>query len=63
MKEEIKILELDKYEMNLLITALNEFRNKTISENGEIDHIDDLLLKLIDAPNKKRGLHKVFEDR
>ena len=63
MKEEIKILELDKYEMNLLITALNEFRNKTISENGEIDHIDDLLLKLIDTPNKKRGLHKVFEDR
>lgn len=63
MKEEIKVLELDKYEMNLLINALNEFRNKTISEKGEIDHIDDLLLKLIDAPSKKRGLHKVFEDR
>ena len=33
MKEEIKVLEMDKYEMNLLINALNEFRNIKIQEN------------------------------
>ena len=30
MKEEIKVLELDKYELGILINALNEFRNKMI---------------------------------
>lgn len=32
MKEEIKVLELDKYELGILINALNEFRNKMIKE-------------------------------
>ena len=32
MKEEIKVLELDKYELGILINALNEFRNKLVLE-------------------------------
>ena len=47
MKEEIKVLELDKYELGILINALNEFRNKLIQE---------VLLRAIDAPPKKKVL-------
>ena len=37
MKDEIKVLELDKYELGILINALNEFRNKLIQEGKETE--------------------------
>ncbi len=62
MKEEITILQLDKYELGILINALNEFRNKLIQENKETEYVDELLLKTIDTPPKKTS-QKVFEER
>ena len=58
MKDIIKILELDKYELGIIINALNEFRNKLIQEQRETDVIDEVLLKTLDAPEKKRYFHK-----
>ncbi len=65
MKDIYKILELDKYEIGLIINALNEFRNKLISEHSETDFVDEVLLKVLDAPEKKRYFHKdrFVEDR
>lgn len=63
MKDEIKLLELDKYELGILINALNEFRNKLIKEQRETEPVDEVLLKAIDAPSKKKNSHKVFEER
>ena len=40
MKEEIKVLELDKYELGILINALNEFRNKMIKEGKDTEYVD-----------------------
>ncbi len=54
MKEFIKVLELDRYEMGIVINALNEMRNKLISEDKETSPIDEVLLKVLDAPEKKR---------
>lgn len=54
MKEEIKVLELDKYELGILINALNEFRNKLIQEGKETEYVDEVLLRAIDAPPKKK---------
>ena len=54
MKEEIKVLELDKYELGILINALNEFRNKLIKEGKETEYVDEVLLRAIDAPPKKK---------
>ena len=56
MKEEIKVIELDKYELGILINALNEFRNKLVQESKETEYVDDVLLKAIDAPPKKKVL-------
>ena len=33
MKENIKVLELDKYEIGILINALNEFRNQLLKKD------------------------------
>lgn len=54
MKEEIKVLELDKYELGILINALNEFRNKMIKEGKDTEYVDEVLLRAIDAPPKKK---------
>ena len=56
MKEEIKVLELDKYELGILINALNEFRNKMIKEGKDTEYVDEVLLRTIDAPPKKKVL-------
>lgn len=56
MKEEIKVLELDKYELGILINALNEFRNKMINEGKDTEYVDEVLLRAIDAPPKKKVL-------
>lgn len=63
MKEVIKILELDKYELGIVINALNELRNKLIQEQKDTDAIDEVLLKTLDAPEKKRYYHKERFDR
>lgn len=54
MKEEIKVLELDKYELGILINALNEFRNKMIKDGKDTEYVDEVLLRAIDAPPKKK---------
>ena len=56
MKEEIKVLELDKYELGIHINALNEFRNKMIKEGKDTEYVDEVLLRAIDAPPKKKVL-------
>ena len=46
---------LDKYEHGIVINALNEMRNGLITEHRHTDEVDSILLKAIDAPNKKSG--------
>lgn len=73
MKDYYK-LELDKYELGIIINALNEFRTLLINKDKENENpdkivfdeisltspVDDLLLKVIDT-SEKRPLRKVFE--
>lgn len=52
--KDVKVLELDKYEEGLIINALNEFRNKLIEEGKDTTFVDELLLKVLNLPEKKR---------
>ena len=54
MKDITKILELDKYELGIIINALNDLRNKLIREEEIPDDVDEVLLKVLDASEKKR---------
>lgn len=54
-KEEKRVLTLDKYEHGVIIHALNEMRNDLIGEDRPTDLVDEVLLKAIDAPTRKKG--------
>ena len=58
MKEVYKILELDKYQLGIIINALNDLRNKLIQEQRETDAVDEVLLKALDETKKKRYFHR-----
>ena len=58
MRDGIKTLDLDKYEIGILINALNQLSNKLIAEERETAPVDELLLKEKEAPEKKRPLVK-----
>ena len=53
VKEEKRVLELDRYEHGVVINALNDMRTDLIGEDRPTDIVDELLLKTIDAPTKK----------
>ncbi|MDL2289583.1 hypothetical protein LJB83_02335 [Clostridia bacterium OttesenSCG-928-F22] len=53
MKEEKRVLELDKYEYGVVFHSLNDMRNDLIKEERPTDAVDDVLMKVIDAPTKK----------
>ena len=53
MKEERRIVDLDKYEEGAVLTALTEMRNDHLEEKRPTDLVDELLLKILHAPTKK----------
>lgn len=52
MKDIFK-LELDRYEIGILLNALREFRNLKIKEDISTESIDDLYIKVADIYQKK----------
>lgn len=54
--EEIYVIEMDRYEKGTAINALNHLRNKLLEDGISTDSVDDIILKLLDAPLKKKGL-------
>ena len=54
MREEKRVIVVDPDEHRLMVKGLNEFRTKLKNENRPFDNVNELLLKVIDAPIKKR---------
>ena len=52
-RTEKRVLTLDRYEHGVVINALNEMRNDLLEEDRPTDILDEVLLKVIDAPTKK----------
>ena len=47
------VVLLDQYERNILITALNEFRNNLLQEQRSNDAVDELMIKIHEARQKR----------
>ena len=47
-------IEVDDFQHGFIIQALSEKRNELIAEGKSTEDINDLLLKVIDAKQKKR---------
>lgn len=53
MSEEKRIVTLDDFEQRLMVNGLNDFRNDLLKADKPTEDVDELLLKVIDAPTKK----------
>lgn len=53
MKLQKKLVTINTYEQRVLVAVLNRFRTELIEEDKSTDDIDNLMLKVIDAPNKR----------
>ena len=54
MAEEKRVVELTNFEYRLMVGGLASFRNDLIREEKPIEDVNEFLLKVIDAPKKKR---------
>jgi len=53
MKEERYHIALDKYDKNIVLNALNTLRNNQVKEERPTDPVDDLIIKVSNAPQRK----------
>ena len=53
MSGEKVVVTLDDFEQRLMVSGLAEFRNDLIREDKPTEDVDDLILKVIDAPTQK----------
>ena len=53
MYEEVKVLTLNSDEQQLLVRSLYDLRCTQLQKDGPVEAVEDLLLRVIDAPSKK----------
>ena len=53
MREKKYYMAFDSLERGTMINCLNEMRTRLIADGKYTDGVDDLLLRIIDAPTKK----------
>ena len=51
--DEKVVVTLDNFEQRLLVSGLADFRNDLIRDEKPTEDVDDLILKVIDAPTQK----------
>ena len=54
--EEQRVVMLNKYEYGMIINSLNELRTKLIRENKSTELVNELLLRLLNIPIRKRTI-------
>lgn len=54
--EEQRVVKLNKYEYGIIINSLNELRTKLIRENKSTELVNELLLRLLNIPVRKRTI-------
>ena len=47
------VVLLDQYERNILINVLNEFRNDLLQQQRSTDAVDELMIKIHEARQKR----------
>lgn len=53
MCDEKKVITVDDFDQRLMVNGLTTFRNELIREEKPTEDVDELILKVIDAPTKK----------
>ena len=63
MAEEKKVITLDDFEQLLMVSGFMDFRYQLLKEDKPTEDINDLILKVIDAPTKKEKRRFDREER
>ena len=63
MADEKKVITLDDFEQRLMVSGLMDFRNDLLKEEKPTEDINDLILKVIDAPTNKEKRKADREER
>ena len=63
MADEKKVITLDDFEQRLMVSGLMDFRNHLLKEEKPTEDINDLILKVIDAPTTKEKRKADREER
>lgn len=63
MKDTVKVLEVDRYEIGIIVNALVELRNNLIKNARTTDPVDELLLKTMESSSEKKPTYKRLEER
>ena len=53
MSEEKRVIEVDDFDQRLMVNGLADCRNDLIRDEKPTEDVDEVLLKIIDAPTKK----------
>lgn len=53
MRDEKSYIALDDFEHRIVVDCMNEMRNNLIADSKYTDVVDEVLLKIIDAKQKK----------
>lgn len=53
MREEQKMIPLDAYEEGAVVEGLNKIRTEQLERGETADFVSDLMLKILQAPQKK----------
>ena len=56
MSESLRVITVDNYDYNIIVNALNDKRLELVSKGESAEEISNVLLKLVDAPKKRKGL-------
>lgn len=63
MRTEKHVVTLDEFQHNLLINGMNEYRNDLLNAKQPTEDVDELLLKLMDAPTRREKKRYTGFDR
>lgn len=54
MRIDKRVIVVDPFEHDLMINGINEFRNMLIEEEKPTEDVDNLLMKILDAPYQRK---------
>ncbi len=63
MRDEKRVVALNDYEQRLMVRGLTDFRNDAIRDGKPTEDVDDLILKVIDAPMRRGKRRSDREER
>lgn len=63
MSDKKRVIMLDDFEQRLMVNGLTDFRNDLLREDKPTEDADNLILKVIDAPTRKKKRRTNREER